>query len=400
MESIPESMRSYGEVSEFKKMALMIIAHQSTTDEIIQLRKAFDQFDKENDGTISFEEFYDQVKLRAKIIKKREEAKAMAEAKALLKRVGEIAALQPAVAEVTSHSLGGSKNYDDETKDAGKDGMNEGGNQQVGEEGGQGVPFTDPSIKNVDKRDENDVKSGPSSTKTAEDKELELHEVVSYCSRRLARRFLVEVYKRSPPESVAMLDKEIEKLARVIADRIQVEFAWFGSSIAKPSQQDFADLMRQTISLTTGSFDISTNQFDPSRITTHRPSTPPVGAPTIIVDTTGTLMQPMQNGSLIQVPIRNPFQQEQQSYSRGRNDSRQQPVYQQQPYPPQSSRYSSLERPPPSSNGGITYQPIPQQQYGRNSQRAPNNMSQVPLGTQLGGLEAASRRYNNPDSTL
>ena len=62
MESIPESMRSYGEVSEFKKMALMIIAHQSTTDEIIQLRKAFDQFDKENDGTISFEEFYEAIK--------------------------------------------------------------------------------------------------------------------------------------------------------------------------------------------------------------------------------------------------------------------------------------------------------------------------------------------------
>lgn len=62
MESIPESMRNYGEVSEFKKMALMIIAHQSSTVEIIKLRKAFDQFDKENDGTISFEEFYDAIK--------------------------------------------------------------------------------------------------------------------------------------------------------------------------------------------------------------------------------------------------------------------------------------------------------------------------------------------------
>lgn len=62
MESIPESMRRYGEVSEFKKMALMIIAHQSSTDEIIQLRKAFDQFDVANDGTINFSEFRDAIK--------------------------------------------------------------------------------------------------------------------------------------------------------------------------------------------------------------------------------------------------------------------------------------------------------------------------------------------------
>lgn len=62
MESIPESMRRYGEVSEFKKMALMIIAHQSSTDEIIQLRKAFDQFDVANDGTINFQEFRNAIK--------------------------------------------------------------------------------------------------------------------------------------------------------------------------------------------------------------------------------------------------------------------------------------------------------------------------------------------------
>ena len=40
-----------------KKLALNVIAHKSTTDEIINLRKAFDQFDTANNGVISSEEF-------------------------------------------------------------------------------------------------------------------------------------------------------------------------------------------------------------------------------------------------------------------------------------------------------------------------------------------------------
>jgi len=40
-----------------KKLALNVIAHRSTTDEIINLRKAFDQFDTANNGVISSEEF-------------------------------------------------------------------------------------------------------------------------------------------------------------------------------------------------------------------------------------------------------------------------------------------------------------------------------------------------------
>lgn len=40
-----------------KKLALNVIAHKSTTDEIINLRKAFDQFDTANNGVISLEEF-------------------------------------------------------------------------------------------------------------------------------------------------------------------------------------------------------------------------------------------------------------------------------------------------------------------------------------------------------
>jgi len=57
MDSIHASIEAFGEVSAFKKMALMVIAHQSTTEEIKELRKAFDAFDTGNDGTISFVEF-------------------------------------------------------------------------------------------------------------------------------------------------------------------------------------------------------------------------------------------------------------------------------------------------------------------------------------------------------
>jgi len=40
-----------------KKLALNVIAHRSTTGEILNLRKAFDQFDTANNGVISFDEF-------------------------------------------------------------------------------------------------------------------------------------------------------------------------------------------------------------------------------------------------------------------------------------------------------------------------------------------------------
>jgi len=40
-----------------KKLALNVIAHKSSTDEIINLRKAFDQFDTANNGVISADEF-------------------------------------------------------------------------------------------------------------------------------------------------------------------------------------------------------------------------------------------------------------------------------------------------------------------------------------------------------
>lgn len=57
MKDVHNNMISYRGTSEFKKMALMIIAHKSSTAEILRLRQAFDQYDSSNDGTITLDEF-------------------------------------------------------------------------------------------------------------------------------------------------------------------------------------------------------------------------------------------------------------------------------------------------------------------------------------------------------
>ena len=49
--------QNYGAYGQLQKMALMVIAHQSTTDEILELRKAFDAYDTANNGTIQLSEF-------------------------------------------------------------------------------------------------------------------------------------------------------------------------------------------------------------------------------------------------------------------------------------------------------------------------------------------------------
>uniref|UniRef100_A0A7S1C308 Calmodulin n=1 Tax=Corethron hystrix TaxID=216773 RepID=A0A7S1C308_9STRA len=50
-------MQRYSTYSNFKKMSLMLIAHSSTTSEICELRKVFDQYDTANNGFISHAEF-------------------------------------------------------------------------------------------------------------------------------------------------------------------------------------------------------------------------------------------------------------------------------------------------------------------------------------------------------
>ena len=44
--------------------ATQVIAHKSSTEEILELRKAFDQFDTANNGTISYNEFMTALKDR------------------------------------------------------------------------------------------------------------------------------------------------------------------------------------------------------------------------------------------------------------------------------------------------------------------------------------------------
>jgi calcium-dependent protein kinase len=57
MGEVSMSLKKFGEYGKFQKMALMVVAHQSNMDEIVELRKAFDQFDTANNGTIQFGEF-------------------------------------------------------------------------------------------------------------------------------------------------------------------------------------------------------------------------------------------------------------------------------------------------------------------------------------------------------
>jgi len=57
MKGVEGSLLDYKDSSDLKKVALNVIAHQSSTDKILQLRKAFDQYDSTNDGVITFDEF-------------------------------------------------------------------------------------------------------------------------------------------------------------------------------------------------------------------------------------------------------------------------------------------------------------------------------------------------------
>jgi len=57
MNKVQESIAEYDNIGELKKMALMVIAHKSSSDEIVELRKAFDAYDTANDGVISLTEF-------------------------------------------------------------------------------------------------------------------------------------------------------------------------------------------------------------------------------------------------------------------------------------------------------------------------------------------------------
>lgn len=57
VKQIRESIIEYADMGEFRKLALNVIAKKSSSSEIIALRKAFEEFDTLNTGTITLEEF-------------------------------------------------------------------------------------------------------------------------------------------------------------------------------------------------------------------------------------------------------------------------------------------------------------------------------------------------------
>jgi calcium-dependent protein kinase len=56
------SILKYSKYSKLQKMALMVIAHKSTSSEIGILRKIFQQYDTEKDGQLSYDEFKAAIK--------------------------------------------------------------------------------------------------------------------------------------------------------------------------------------------------------------------------------------------------------------------------------------------------------------------------------------------------
>mmetsp|Transcript_10853 Transcript_10853/g.15201 ORF Transcript_10853/g.15201 Transcript_10853/m.15201 type:complete len:244 (-) Transcript_10853:165-896(-) len=57
MQDVENNLLTFSNTSELRKLALVMVAHHSSTDEISELRKVFDQYDTANDGTISYDEF-------------------------------------------------------------------------------------------------------------------------------------------------------------------------------------------------------------------------------------------------------------------------------------------------------------------------------------------------------
>jgi calcium-dependent protein kinase len=62
MEGIEASLLNYANASELKKMALNVIAHKSSSEEIVMMRDAFRHYDTEKDGYISYDEFCNALK--------------------------------------------------------------------------------------------------------------------------------------------------------------------------------------------------------------------------------------------------------------------------------------------------------------------------------------------------
>ena len=57
MDNIQRTIQNFCDYSQLKKLALMIIAHRSTSEEIGFLRRAFDKYDVEKTGVVTLQEF-------------------------------------------------------------------------------------------------------------------------------------------------------------------------------------------------------------------------------------------------------------------------------------------------------------------------------------------------------
>jgi len=56
-EDVHRSLYQYAKCTKLKKLALMFIAHKSSTEEIVKLREVFAAYDNDNDGTINLADF-------------------------------------------------------------------------------------------------------------------------------------------------------------------------------------------------------------------------------------------------------------------------------------------------------------------------------------------------------
>lgn len=57
MDHVQGALENFGTYGKLKKVALMIIAHTSSVAEVQHLRKAFNKYDSDNRGTISYAQF-------------------------------------------------------------------------------------------------------------------------------------------------------------------------------------------------------------------------------------------------------------------------------------------------------------------------------------------------------
>ncbi len=57
MVNVKDNILSFAQTSELKRIAAVIVAHKSSVKEILDMRRAFEKFDKEKDGVITIDEF-------------------------------------------------------------------------------------------------------------------------------------------------------------------------------------------------------------------------------------------------------------------------------------------------------------------------------------------------------